>query len=92
MSMHKTTREAISIFNRLDPGSVHTVLESISGTAETGTPMELLNAIIDQDKISNGNISHRAYTDAGWAIIEVAYAVSDGDAVIFANSGKWITA
>lgn len=79
--MYKTILEALEIFDSLDPASVHTITEDVSGETMTGTPAELVQRIIEQDKRTGGNISHKAETVEACAIIEAAYAIADGEAI-----------
>ena len=79
--MYKTITEALAIFDGLDPSSVHTITEDVSGETTTGTPAELVRRIIEQDKRTGGNISHKAETVEACAIIEAAYAIADGEAI-----------
>lgn len=79
--MYKTIPEALAIFDSLDPSSVHTISEDVSGETMTGTPAELVRRIIEQDQETGGNISHGAETVEGWAIIEAAYAIAGNEAV-----------
>lgn len=81
MDMYKTIPEALAIFDELDPVSIHTISEGVSGETMTGTPAELVRRIIEQDKETSGNISHGAETVEGWAIIETAYALLGGEAI-----------
>ena len=81
MDMYKTIPEALAIFDELDPASIHTISEGVSGETMTGTPAELVRRIIEQDKETGGNISHRAEAVEACAIIEAAYALSDGEAI-----------
>lgn len=80
--MYKTIPEALAIFDELDPASVHTITEDVRGETMTGTPAELVRRIIEQDEETGGNISHGATTTEGWAIIETAYALLGGEAII----------
>lgn len=79
--MYKTIPEALAIFDSLDPASVHTITEDVRGETMTGTPAELVRRIIEQDKQTNGNVNHGFTTVEGAAIIESAYALSDGEAI-----------
>lgn len=79
--MYKTILEALEIFDSLDPASVHTITEDVSGETMTGTPAELVQRIIEQDQETNGNVNHGFTTVEGAAIIETAYALSDGEAI-----------
>ena len=79
--MYKTIPEALAIFDGLDPASVHTITEHTTGETMTGTPAELVQRIIEQDKQTDGNINHGFTSVEGAAIIEAAYALSDGEAI-----------
>ena len=79
--MYKTIPEALAIFDGLDPASVHTITEGVSGETMTGTPADLIRRIIEQDKQTDGNINHGFTSVEGAAIIEAAYALSDGEAI-----------
>lgn len=81
MTMYKTIPEAIAIFDSLDPASVHTITEHTAGETMTGTPAELLERILEQDRKRNGAIDHSAETVEGWSIIETAYAIAGNEAV-----------
>ena len=81
MDMYKTIPEALAIFDELDPASIHTISEDVSGETMTGTTAELVQRIIEQDKQTSGNVSHGAETVEGWAIIETAYALLGGEAI-----------
>lgn len=79
--MYKTIPEALAIFDSLDLSSVHTITEDVRGETMTGTPAELVQRIIEQDQETNGNVNHGFTTVEGAAIIETAYALSDGEAI-----------
>lgn len=84
-AMYSTIQEALSIFDELSKDGVHTIKEDVSGEIMTGTPADLVQRIIEQDKRTagniNGNINHSFSTVEGAAIIETAYAISDGEAI-----------
>lgn len=89
--MYKTIPEALAIFDGLDPASVHTITEGVSGETMTGTPTDLVRRIIEQDRERNGAIDHSAETVEGWAIIETAYAISGNEAVTNQDgTHKWV--
>ena len=73
--MYTTIGEAIKIFRGLEPNSVHTITEDITGETMTGTPADLVDRITEQDRATDSNISHSATTVEGWAIIEYAYTL-----------------
>ena len=79
--MYKTIPEALAIFDGLDPASVHTITEGVSSETMTGTPTDLLERIMEQDRKRNGAIDHSAETVEGWSIIETAYSLSNGEAI-----------
>ena len=80
-AMYSTIQEALSIFDELSKDGVHTIKEDVSGEIMTGTPADLVQRIIEQDKRTAGNINHSFSTVEGAAIIETAYAISDGEAI-----------
>lgn len=89
--MYKTIPEALAIFDELDPASIHTISEGVSGETMTGTPAELVRRIIEQDKETGGNISHRAEAVEACAIIEAAYAIAGNEAVTNQDgTHKWV--
>lgn len=90
MTMYKTISEAVAIFDSLDPASIHTITEDVSGETMTGTPADLVQRIIEQDQETAGSISHGATTTEGWAIIETAYAIAGNEVVTNPDGGhKW---
>lgn len=91
MTMYKTISEAVAIFDSLDPASIHTITEDVSGETMTGTPAELVQRIIEQDNERNGAIDHSAGTVEAWSIIETAYAIAGNEVITNPDrSHKWI--
>lgn len=89
--MYKDIPEAIAIFDSLDPASVYTITEHTTGDTMTGTPAELLERILEQDRERNGAIDHSAETVEGWSIIETAYAIAGNEAVTNQDgTHKWV--